>query len=297
MLLHWYDETYRAYYDVHGPVKSLTQSSPQEVDAEGDSVDSEHDAEHWRLFFTAQGRLTRKKRMTGNLPLRIDYRYHDDGRPDSITTYNNDQPWRVTRYGYDTKKQLLNVEFHDLGKDDVLHVKHQRQVTATGWFDMSLPRERVDVLTAHEFAKDGTLLWSSKGGFNNGPGLYYWIKTTDEVISSRALFQPGAEVKKIGGYAYAHYDSGRLRTVISYSADNGGVYHATQYHYANNGLLQSETREVTGNSLFNSAANERVEYHYQQTDAYGNWLQRSVERHTRWRIRYYRQQRQIEYYE
>jgi hypothetical protein len=293
MLLHWYDETYRTYYDMHGPVKTVTVFATQEADEAGEAAGDA--PRRWQLHFTPRGRLTEKQDLTGGQALRVTYRYHGDGRRDNISIYSVAQTWRVTRYNYNPSKQLLNEERRDLANGEVLHVRHRRQATATGWFDMSLPVETVDVVSAQEFAGDGALLWSSKGGFNNGPDLHYRIKTTDEVFSSRLV--KGADgVKKIGGYGYEHYDSGRLKSVTSYGANDGGVYHTTQYHYDNKGLLRTENRQVTGKSLFNSAANEQVEYHYEETDVYGNWLQRRIEHHTRWGVKHYRQQRQIDYY-
>ena len=206
---------------------------------------------------------------------------------------------RVINYYYQSGAPD-NTVIHDKAANSVLHIRHQRVLRKgefeTGWVDLSLPVETIDVMHANEFAADGALMWSSKGGFNNGHGLYYVIKTTDEVISASVTRLGNKDVVLAGGYQYEHDDNGRLITVISLSANDGGVYHVTYYNYGEFGLLLSEQKVVTGQSLFNSAADEEVEYEYTGLDHYGNWTSRTVTHFSKLKTERYVQQRVISYY-
>lgn len=297
VLQKWYDNTYKTYYDVRGPVKEIrikpmTQLAP--VVQAGEAAEMER-----VLQFNSESRLQFSDERQGNQVIQTRYFYLADGRMDKVEMRVDDDLQQLVNYQY-VNNALANTTIHDKTNNSVLHVRHQRVLRKhehdIGWIDLSLPVEAIDVINANEFSGDGTLLWSSRGGFNNGLGLYYVIKTTDDIISSSVKWRGETDVITSGGYQYEHDDDGRLVTVISLGANNGGVYHASYYRYGEFGLLLSEQKQVSGKSLFNRAADEEVEYQYHELDRYGNWLSRSITRTTKYKTLRYHQHREINYY-
>lgn len=314
ILLKWYDNTYKTFYDVRGPVRELKLKPIMMLAPISGGTDAEIETV---LQFDQQGRLQVSDEHLGAQLTKTRYFYFPDGRPDKIEQFENDALHRVLNYDY-KNNSLENTVIHDMAANKVTHIRHKQiprrtsrlsendsaeqnadnpgNDDASGWYDLSLPVEEIDVIHANEFDADGTLLWSSTGGFNNGLGYYYLIKTNDEVISSSVKWRGDFAVLTSGGYHFEHDDDGRLTTVVSLGADGGGVYHTTYYRYGEFGLLQSEQKQVSGKSLFNRAADEEVEYTYHELDRYGNWLSRSVVYTTKEKTTRFHQHREIAYY-
>lgn len=297
VLLKWYDESFKTYYDVRGPVRQISLKPIMilaPVSQAGTEIESE-----FLLQFDRQGKLLLNEERRGNQKILTRYSYHTDGRSDKIEMIKDDALMRVVNFHY-SDNMLDNTVIHDKVTNHVTHIRQQRVARhgehGSGWIDISMPVETIDVIHGNEFMADGALIWSSKGGLNNGIGYYYLIKTSDEVISSSIKWRGDKDVIVSGGYQYEHDDDGRLTTVISLGANDGGVYHTTYYRYGEFGLLQSEHKQVSGKSLFNRAADEEVEYIYHELDRYGNWLARTIVHTTRFRQNRYHQHRQIEYY-
>jgi hypothetical protein len=291
-LQHWYDETYKIYYGLKGPVESLV-ISPAKTSA------GEVTSDGWKLWFNKRGRLTRKQRMAPESEPAFEtiYEYDQvDYRLLRITSSVDNKLWRSTEYIYESG-QLVRVEYTDHSKNDRFRVKRSRQQTVAGWIDAQLPVEKIEMPRYSEFSRDGMLVWSNKGDINNGLGELYFIRTVDGVTSSSLVNQNTEKITGIGGYRYQYYDNGLLRAVESYNAHNNRLFHITTYKYDDLWLLSEENRQVKDSSAFNQVIPEQVDYEYYSIDVYGNWLQRTLRYVAKYKQQSYQERRSIIYFQ
>ncbi|WP_455205611.1 hypothetical protein, partial [Kaarinaea lacus] len=212
---HWYDDSYADYYDVYGPVKSLTYLPNQQVWSK------------WQVFFNYRGRVQEKVQMRKNKELRIQFYYRGDGQIKTIRSRLGGVLYRTTQFSYNSQNELVQTEFVDHAKDESFRLKHQTLAVKNGRFAAAIPVERVDVVDYKHFDDSKRLLWSSSAGFNNGAGRQFYIYILDAVFSSKVNRNPEGFARGVGGYGYRYDDSGRLETAISYNANDFGIYHRT----------------------------------------------------------------------
>ena len=290
-LQHWYDETYKSYYGLKGPVENLVispaQTSAGEITSDG-----------WKLWFNKRGRLTNKQRIApeSEPAFETNYEYDEAGQTlTRVTSSVDEKLWRSTDYIYEAG-QLVRVEYTDHSKNDRFRVKRSRQQTVAGWIDIQLPVEKIEMPRYSEFIRDGMLVWSNKGDINNGLGELYFIRTVDGVTSSSVVNQNTDQMTGIGGYRYQYYDNGLLKTVESYNAHNNRLFHVTTYKYGDLWLLSEEDRQVKDSSAFNQVVPEQVSYDYHSIDVYGNWLQRTLRYTAEHQQQSYQERRSIIYF-
>lgn len=275
-LLQWHDATHKAYYGLKGPVNMLVV---EPVELEQSTTDEPLPQEAmftWQLQFNQQGRLLRRSRVGGEALFETVYEYRADGKSlQRVVSYYDGKPWRSSEYMY-KDDMLTQVAFRDHSRNDRFAINIFRQPTAQGWFEIQVPLEKIDLPVYNQFHDDGMLVWSSKGGVNNGLGDLYTIATVDNVVSSSVLNRDTAQMAGQGGYRYRYDDAGLLVAVESYSAHGNALFHTTAYEYNDLQLLVSERTKVTGESVFNEAADAAVDYRYRSIDQHGNWLQRTL---------------------
>ena len=275
-LLQWHDATHKSYYALKGPVELLV-IKPVKIQQSGSASELPDSAGFtWQLRFNKLGRLLHKKRISNDVPFETIYEYRKDGKTlRRVVTNYDGELWRTSDYQYQDDT-LAKVEFIDHSSNDRFSIRIYRQKTPLGWFEIQMPVEKIDIPVYDEFHQDGMLVWSSKGGINNGLGALCYIATVDNVISSSVVNRDTPQMKGQGGYRYRYYGNGLLKAVESYSAHGNDLFHTTTYQYDDLQLLVSEQKTVTGGSVFNEAADAAVDYHYHTVDQHGNWLQRTL---------------------
>ncbi|MGD8571736.1 MAG: hypothetical protein PVG89_12360 [Gammaproteobacteria bacterium] len=276
-LWQWHDFSHRSYYGLKGPVQRLVIKAVKVRQANPSEDIPATLSDGWRLRFNRRGRLVSKKRISDDVPYETQYEYAADGETlKRVISYYDGSLWRTSDYHYD-RGQLASVSFTDHTNNDRFSVRVRRQVIPRGWFESQLPVEKMDVPIHNKFENGNKLVWSSKGGINNGPAALYFIQTVDGVTSSSVVNEDTVQMAGQGGYRYHYYGNGLLKSVESYSAHDNELYHTTTYQYDDLQLLKSEHKVVTGESVFNEAADASVDYEYQEIDQYGNWLQRTLD--------------------
>ncbi|NOZ51855.1 MAG: hypothetical protein GXP08_01745 [Gammaproteobacteria bacterium] len=265
-LLKWYDNTDRVYYGLKGPVKTLIIGTASEA--------SQDTSTQRQLDFRRDGRVQREKYSDGNSEFVLLYQYSGAGVLQEYEWHvNNEKQGRIV-FEYYPDGKLKNIQQQGYSRSDVSNLQFSYQLTGTGWFEISKPREAVDLPGYAQYLSDETLVWSNKRSINNDLGALYYLYPHDKVISSSVRYAYTDAMVGVGGYRYAHYLNGQLQSIKSFSGHNNTLFHTTDYRYNEIGLLVSEIKRVTGSSLFNSAINEEVEYGYDTIDEYGNWLRR-----------------------
>lgn len=281
---HWYDDSYADYYDVYGPVKSITYFSNQQVWSK------------WQVFFNYRGRVQEKVQIRQNKELRMQFYYRGDGQIKTIKSRLGGILYRTTQLSYNSRNELVQTEFVDHANGDSFRINHQTLPVKQGRFTAAIPVEQVDVVNYKHFDDSERLMWSSSAGFNNGVGRMFYIKILDAVFAAKIQRDQAGFARGVGGYGYRYDDNGRLEKATSYNANDFSVYHQTTYHYNDQGLLQSEEKIVTGDSLFNASEDELVRYEYRQSDDHGNWLLRRVDVQAPLPSKSFIEKRQIEYF-
>lgn len=291
-LLWWHDETYKSYYGLKGPVEHVVihpvRASSGELTNDG-----------WELWFNKQGRLMRKQRLSATSEPEFEtiYLYNkEDQTLSRIMSHLEKKLWRSSDYIYDAGK-LVRVEYRDNTNNERFRVKHSRQETNNGWFEIQMPVEKIEMPRYSKFGKGGELVWNNKGDINNGLGEMYFIRTVDGVTSSSVVHQNTEMMSGRGGYRYHHYENGLLKSVESYNAHNNRLFHVTDYKYDDLQLLVEESRQVKDSSVFNQVIPEQVKYDYHAIDSYGNWLKRTLRYSSKHQQKSYDQERSITYYE
>lgn len=292
VLMRWYDETYKSYYGLKGPVERLDIHVVRTRTGEPAS-------DSWRLWFNPQGRLLRKQRLVDESQPEF-ATFYEYGQPNHslrrITSSLDKKPWRTSEFVY-AGDQLVRVEYADHTSAERFRVKRDRTTTAAGWFDIETPVEKIDMPRYSEFNREGELVWSSKGDINNGLGEVYFIRTVDAVTSSSVVNQNTSKMAGRGGYRYHYYDNGLLKSVESYNAHNQRLFHVTDYRYDDLWLLVGENKQVKDSSVFNQVIQEQVNYDYLVIDAHGNWLQRTLRYSAGHQKEEYKEQRTIVYFD
>jgi len=278
----WYDNTYLEYFDAYGAVRMI---------ATGEQ----------KLLFNEHGRLVSQATMDNLGDFEVRYTYHDDGRLNQINSFNSGGRYRLSEYIYDDNNALQEIRYEDFGSGQKFRSKHKTQPLASGWFSVDVPVEQIDLPLYKQFDEQQQLVWSSKSGFNHGPGRHFSLAVNDSVISAQILNAYTVQMHGIGGYGYEYDDQGRLWQIHSFNDNNHQVYHTTTYSYNEQGLLRAEEKVIVGESLFNDALTDQekiqsVSYQYHNTDQYGNWTRRTVIADNGREKTSYKQIRQIEYF-
>lgn len=290
-LMGWYDETYKSYYGLKGPVKHVVinpvRASSGELANDG-----------WELWFNKQGRLMRKQRLSAESEPEFETIYSYNKETQALTrvvSHLDKKLWRSSDYVYDDG-QLVRVDYRDNTNNERFRVKRSRQNTINGWFDIQAPVEKIEMPRYSEFKNGGELVWSNKGDINNGLGEMFFIRTVDGVTSSSVVNQNTDKMAGRGGYRYRYFENGLLQSVESYNAHNNRLFHVTGYKYDELWMLVEENKQVKDSSVFNQVIPERVSYDYHSIDSYGNWLQRTLRYSSKFQQQSYDEKRNVTYY-
>jgi hypothetical protein len=289
----WYDELHREYYDVHGPVSKLTL---QPIDLHAGETSG--DASGWELYFDEQGRIKRKVRTLVSPEFEVRYVYRENGTIQRIESRKDQRLYRTTVWHYDMDGKLAKQQFIDHESGEQFHVNIAHQEAAQGGsYVIYRPVENVDMVEYRQYGKQQRLLWSNRGVRVNGAGKAFYIQTRDDVTSGEARRVNTQQMTGVGGYRYQYDEHGRLKKVVSFNSNGNDVYHYTRYSYNQQGLLMQEKKSVVGESLFNTAKEERARYEYIVTDTHGNWTHRSVTVSSDEGSFSYQERRTIQYHE
>ena len=253
----------------------------------------------WHLWFNKQGRLLRKQRIAPESEPEFETIFYYDRANQSLVrkaSHLDKKLWRSSDYIYGDGK-LIRVEYRDNTNNESFRVKRSRQDTKSGWFEIQMPVEKIEMPRYDEFMRNGELAWSNKGDINNGLGEKYFIRTVDGVTSSSVDNQNTINMVGRGGYRYYYYDNGLLKSVESYNAHNNRLFHTTSYKYDELWLLVEESRQVVDSSAFNQAIPENVNYNYHLIDARGNWLKRVTQYRNKHQQQTYNEIRSITYFD
>ena len=290
-LMNWHDETYKSYYGLKGPVEQLVINPVF-------TSTGERASDGWKLWFNEQGRLMRKQRLSVESEPEFEtiYKYNKENHTlIRIVSHIDKKLWRSSDYVYKADK-LVRVEYRDNTNNLQFRVKRNRQDTNSGWFEVQMPVEQIEMPRYSEFGQAGELVWSNKGDINNGLSEMYFVRTVDGITSSSVVNENTERMTGRGGYRYHYFESGLLKSVESYNAHKNRLFHVTSYKYDDLWLLVGEERQVKDGSVFNQVIPEKVDYDYIFVDSHGNWLERKLNYSTKHQRQSYDEKRSITYF-
>jgi hypothetical protein len=247
------------------------------------------------LQFNKNSWITNKRKVGASENYKTAYSYSEKGQLTTVVTHRAGKLWRTSVYGF-KQDELVSIHFTDEKTKERFTLKAGRQNNANGWFDIQAMIETPGLPSYTQYLSDGSLVWSNKGDVNNGLGELYYLRTVDGVTSSSVVKQDTLHMEGRGGYRYQYYDKGQLSSVESYNGHDNSLFHETRYQYDELGLLLVEERKVTGESPFNQAINEKVNYEYILIDGHGNWTKRKLKYSSRFQSQVYIEVREIGYY-